>query len=87
MRLVIQKHAITTRCERCLPNVVEQHRDCYHVLEEAEDGSPILTLTIREGDSDESYFLDEKQQARLKTEGWESVIAEINAQDEQDSPE
>lgn len=78
MRLVIQKHPITARCERCLPGVLEQHHDCYHVLEEVEDGSPNTTLVIRSATGDETYGLTPEQVELMKTEGPEAILAEID---------
>lgn len=82
MRLVIQKHTVTTRCERCLPGVLEQHHDCFHILEEVEDGLPNATLVIRsevENETDEIYELTPEQVALMRTEGPEAVLAEIDA--------
>jgi len=81
MRIVIQKHAITTRCERCLPNVLEQHRGCFHVLEELEDDSPNITLVIKSGAEDETYELTPEQVELMRTEGPEAVLAELDAQE------
>ena len=78
MRLVIQNHAVSMRCERCLPNVIEMHRDCAHVLEQIDDGSPILTLIVQDGESQKTYSLDETQQILLATEGWPTILAEID---------
>lgn len=78
MRLVLQNHAVSLRCERCLPNVIELHRDCAHVLEQLDDGSPTLTLIVVDGDNQKVYSLDERQQALLATEGWPTILAEID---------
>lgn len=80
MKIVIQKHVITTRCERCLPNVLEQHRGCFHVLEELEDDSPNVTLVIRSEAEEETYELTPEQVELIRTEGPEAVLAELDAQ-------
>lgn len=87
MRLVIQKHPVTTRCERCLPGVLEQHHDCYHILEESEDDSPDVTLVIRSETGDETYKLTPQQVELMKTEGPEVILAEIDAWKDQQHQE
>lgn len=54
------------------------HRDCAYVLEQVDDGSPILTLIVTEGEKQRTYSLDETQQILLATEGWEKILAEID---------
>lgn len=81
MRIVIQSHPITTRCERCLPqNVLEQHRGCFYVLEETKEDVPGVTLVIRSEAGDKTYQLTPAQIKLMKTEGPEVILAEIDAQ-------
>ncbi len=77
MRLVIQKHAVTTRCERCLPNVIELHKDCSHVIEQIDDGSETITLVIRSEGAEVEFQLTPEQIEYMRTEGWEAVLEEI----------
>ncbi len=79
MRLVIQRHDITTHCERCLPSVLEMSRDCFHVLELVDDGLPENILVIRSEQGDETYTLTPQQIELMKTDGAEAILAEIKA--------
>lgn len=77
MRLVIQRHAITTHCERCLPRVIEMHKDCSHVIEQIDDGSEVITLVIRSEGGENTFELTPEQVEYMKTEGWEAILEEF----------
>ncbi len=55
------------------------HKDCFHVLEELEDGSPNVTLIVRSDTGEEIYHLTPELVELMKTEGPEVILAEIDA--------
>ena len=68
--------AALSACEHCFSIYARnpQGVDRYCIVEEVEDGSDLLTLTIRSEDHEQTVVLDEAQRELVVTEGWSSLV-------------
>jgi hypothetical protein len=79
MKVLIDRNicgAALNACEHCF-SIFAQHPqgvDRYCILEQADDGSDTLTLTIRSDGQEQTVSLNDEQRQLVATEGWSSVV-------------
>ena len=69
-------NAALNACEHCF-SIFAQHPqgvDRYCIVEQIDDGTDVLTLTIRSGGYEQTLALDEAQRQLVATEGWSSLV-------------
>ncbi|HEY4691096.1 MAG TPA: hypothetical protein VIK33_17430 [Anaerolineae bacterium] len=79
MKVTIDRNicnAALNTCEHCF-SFFAQHPlgvDRYCIIEQVDDGSDKLTLTLRTDGTERMLVLDEKQRELVVTEGWSSLV-------------
>jgi hypothetical protein len=79
MKVTIDRNicgASLNACEHCF-SFFAQHPegvDRYCIVEQVEDGSKDLTLTIRTDGREKTVVLDDAQREMVVTEGWSSLV-------------
>jgi len=79
MKVTIDRNiceASLNACEHCF-SIFAQHPqgvDRYCIVENVEDGSDGVTLTIRSDGREQTLELDEAQRQLVATEGWSSLV-------------
>ncbi|HZY43185.1 MAG TPA: hypothetical protein VFF70_00415 [Anaerolineae bacterium] len=79
MKVTIDRNicgASLNACEHCF-SFFAQHPmgvDRYCIVEQAEDGSDLLTLTLRTEGHENTLVLDDAQREMVAAEGWSSLV-------------
>jgi hypothetical protein len=79
MKVTIDRNicnASLNACEHCF-SVFAQHPqgvDRYCIVEQVDDGSDVMTLTIRSDGQERTLELDEAKRQLVATEGWSTLV-------------
>ena len=79
MKVTIDRNICTASlnaCEHCFSFFAQhpQGVDRYCIIEQVEDGSDDLTLTLRSAEHEQTLVLDEKQREAVALDGWSSMV-------------
>ena len=79
MKVTIDRNicgASLNACEHCFSFFVQHPEgvDRYCIVEQVEDGSDVLTLTLLTDGQERTVALDEEQRELVVTEGWSSLV-------------
>jgi ferredoxin len=79
MKVTIDRNicdAALNACEHCFSIFAQnpQGVDRYCIVEQLDDGSEVLTLTLRTDGVEKSLVLDHAQRQMVATEGWASLV-------------
>ena len=79
MKVTIDRNicsAALNACEHCFSFFAEHPMgvDRYCIIEQVDDGSDVLTLTLRTDGTERVVALDEAQRKLVAAEGWASLV-------------
>ena len=79
MKVTIDRNicgASLNACEHCFSFFAQNPEgvDRYCIVEQVEDGSDLLTLTLLTDGHEKTVTLDDKQRELVATEGWSSLV-------------
>ena len=79
MKVTIDRNICTAAlnaCEHCFSFFAEHPMgvDRYCIVEQVDDGSDVVTLTLRTDGMERIVMLDEAQRKLVATEGWSSLV-------------
>lgn len=84
MKVTIDRHictAVLNVCEHCFSFFAQNPMgvDRYCIIEQIDDGSDEVTLTIRSDNTERTIVLDDARRELVVTEGWSSLVDFIPA--------
>ncbi len=79
MKVTIDRNicgASLNACEHCFSFFVQNPMgvDRYCIVDQTEDGSKLMTLTLRTDGHENTVVLDDAQREMVATEGWSSLV-------------